>query len=342
MRTILDPELERPVEEVAGTYPDDAVALERYPALRYFKARLGGTSLLEVPGPDGGAPILAKCEFENPTGSVKDRVAYALLCRAIAEHTGPEQLKLLDYSGGSLVRAFGQLRRVTGIPMRFAVPSSIPQTWLRQIVASGLEVDLVPVEYGIAGIVARAFEIAAEDRSWTLMHQMRNEANVGVHELTTGAEIVAQLGGRVPTHWVASVGTGGTLAGVARALRTINPGLAVFTNTPGEMPYGTQEQPNGLPKFAGSGGLGGGVRQPFVATFADDAEHRSTGYGSTLEAMCRFEKLTGLRIGTSAAANWSVAWETAAGLGPGHLVVTVFPDGGAVEEWERAYEHTAS
>ncbi|MFD8316113.1 pyridoxal-phosphate dependent enzyme [Kitasatospora purpeofusca] len=336
------PRMTEPVTSGAAGLPDDTPVLERHPELRYFRARLGGTTLLDVPAPAGGARIVAKCEFENPTGSVKDRVAYALLCRAVLEHEGPGPLKLLDYSGGSLVRSFGQLGRITGIPMRFAVPSTIPDSWLRQITASGVRVDPVPVELGIAGIIDRAFAVKAEDPSWTLLHQMRNEANVAVHEWTTGQEVLAQLDGRRPTHWVAAIGTGGTLTGVARALRREFPDLVVLGNTPGEMPYGTEGPPNGLTKFAGSGGLGHGVRQPFVAGLAADADHRSVEYGAALDAMVRFEARTGLRIGTSAAANWQVAWETAAALGPDDLVVTVFPDAGAAEEWERAYARAAS
>lgn len=125
---------------------------------------------------------------------------------------------------------------------------------------------------------------------------------------------------------MAAIGTGGTLTGVARALRREFPELVVVGNTPGEMPYGTEGPPNGLTKFAYSGGLGHGVRQPFVAGLAADADHRSVEYGAALDAMVRFEARTGLRIGTSAAANWQVAWETAAALGPDDLVVTVFPD----------------
>jgi cysteine synthase A len=319
---------------------DDAPVLARYPRLREFSERLGNTSLIEVPGPAGGARILGKCEFENPAGSVKDRPAYGMLCRAVLDHgDDPRPLQLLDYSGGSLVRAFAALHKLTGIPMRFAVPASIPDTWRRIVEESGVQIDLVDPATGIMGTVDRATHLSWENPDWTMLHQIRNPANLLMHEHTTGREIVEQLDRRRPACWVAAVGTGGTLAGVGRALRRAFPEVRIVGNTPREMPFGTADQPNGRPKFAGSGGLGHGIRQPMVSGFVPDALHETTSYDEVLAGMVRFEQLTGRRIGTSAAANWLVAWTQAEKLTPDDLVVTLFADAGAPEEWQRAYDH---
>ncbi len=331
-------QLDEPLDAVPDQLFDDTPVLARYPRLREFRAELGNTTLMTAPSPAGGATILGKCEFENPAGSIKDRPAYGMLCRAILEHgDDPEPLKLVDYSGGSLVRAFAHLRRLTDIPMRFVVPSSISDTWRAVIEESGIEVTTVDAATGIMGTIERATEIAAAEPGWTMLHQMRNVANVQMHQFTTGREIVAQLDGRTPTCLVAAVGTGGTLAGTGRALRAAYPDVRIVGNTPREMPYGTEEAPNGLPKFAGSGGLGWKICQPLVAELFPDATHHDVAYDDLLDAMVRFEDETGRRIGTSAAANWLVSWKLAKELTPDDTIVTIFADGGSPEEWQRAY-----
>lgn len=317
---------------------DEFEVLRRHPGLGDFRAALGDTPLLEVPGSPGGARILAKHEMNNPMGSVKDRVAYGLLCDAVARHEGPHPLSLVDFSGGNMARALGRLGRLAGIPVRFAVPDTIPPSWLDTLAADGVMIDKVDAADFIAGIIARALDIAREEPGWTVLQQHRNMANLAVHEHGTGAEIVAQLGRTVPACWVAAIGTGGTIAGVARALRRAFPAIRVVGVTPAEMPYGTSEQPNGQRKIAGSGGLGFGMRQPFVDAFAHDAQHRGISLTDALHSMAEFRSLTGYRIGTSAAANWIVAREVAATLDATDTVVTLFPDAGTVEDWVRVDE----
>ncbi|MCT9933574.1 pyridoxal-phosphate dependent enzyme [Planotetraspora sp. A-T 1434] len=329
--------LDDPLPSLRLTPIDDGPALRRYPGLAACRDLIGNTTLLDVPSPEGGARIAAKCEFENPAGSVKDRVAYALLCEAIRGHdeSGPP-LKILDYSGGSLARAFGYLAQFTGIPMRFTLPAFIPPSWLRAIEAYGVQTDLVDGTKGIMGIVDLALDIAAQDPSWTLLYQHRNLANVAVHLYGTGHEILRQLGDRKPTHWMAGIGSAGTLAGVALALRAKFPDLAVAGITPAEMPYGTPALPNTQPKFSGGGGLGYGLRHPFVESFVPDTTHITLTAPEAFSAMCRFLDLTGIRIGSSSAANWLAAWRLAETLPPDALVLTVFADAGPPEEWERA------
>ncbi|MFI6444913.1 pyridoxal-phosphate dependent enzyme [Kitasatospora sp. NPDC050543] len=316
--------------------PDETLALARYPALREFRDRLGSTPLIEVPGPAGGARILAKVESANPFGSVKDRPAYALLCDAVNRHDhAARPLKLVDFSGGNLARALAGLAALTGIPVRLAVPDSIPASLLATLRAAGAELDFVPADRFLYGIMRRAADIAEQDPSWTLLHQHRNTSNPAVHEFMTGAEITEQLGASTPGHWVAAVGTGGTLTGVGRALRRRLPRIGVVGVTPLEMPYGTDRPPNGGPKFAGAGGIGYGLRQPFLDGLLPGVVHRTVSYRQALTAMGEFRALTGIAIGASSAANWLTAQEIAAGLGGDESVVTLFADAGTPEDWDR-------
>ena len=323
-----------PGEAVAADFTE---AEERWPALRKFRAVLGGTPLREVAAAPGGARVLAKCEWENPTGSIKDRVAYALVCDAVRKHGDRplEEIRILEYSGGSLAAALAELGALLGISVRVVLSSASAPSLLRLLDSRGARVDLVDKELGFLEVMRTALRIAETEPDWTLLYQHRNYANVSFHEGSTGAEIVSQLGVARPDVWIASIGTGGTLVGVLRALRGVHPQVRAIAVTPAELPYGSKEPPNGKPKYAGSGGLGNGIRQPFVRSYDEELEHRSVSYPNALAGMGDFFDLTGVRIGSSAAANWLVAREIAAGLPPEATVVTVFPDAGTPEEWER-------
>ncbi|WP_169814771.1 pyridoxal-phosphate dependent enzyme [Nocardia crassostreae] len=321
--------------------PDRTVALTRYPRLREFAARLGDTPLVEVPGPPSGARVMAKYEFTNPFGSVKDRTAFALVCRAIAAHTGPEPLRLLDASAGNMARALAGLGELAGIPMRLVVPAVIPPSLLQAIEKTGAEVELADPAGGLLGMIKVCEGIAAGDQGLTPLVQHRNMANIAAHEFGTGAEILRQLGEARPAAWVGAIGTGGTLAGVYRALRDRAPELIVAGVTPSEMPYGTDRAPHSEPRFAGAGGFGNGLRQPFVETQLPDAGHYYVTYAEALQGMLEYRRQTGTSIGASAAAAWLSAKKVAAQLDPDQIVVTLFADAGPEEDWQRA-EQSAS
>lgn len=340
MTDTAQPEIALTVEEPLAAAPDQAVALTRHPGLREFAGRLGDTPLVEVPGPPGGAKVLAKYEFANPFGSVKDRTAFALVCRAIAAHTGPEPLKLLDASAGNMARALAGLGELAGIPTRLVVPSVIPPSLLTAMEKTGAEIELADAAGGLLGMIKVCEKIAAGDPSLTPLVQHRNMANVAAHEFGTGKEILDQLGEHRPAAWVSAIGTGGTLAGVHRALRTRWPDIVVAGVTPSEMPYGTERAPHSEPRFAGAGGFGNGLRQPFVDTQLPEAEQLHVTYAESLRGMVDYRKLTGTSIGASAAAAWLSAKKVAERFGPEQVVVTLFADAGPEEDWVKA-EQTA-
>ncbi|MDF3293939.1 PLP-dependent cysteine synthase family protein [Streptomyces silvisoli] len=322
-----------------ATAVDETAALSTYPGLRAFRAKLGGTPLVEVPGPSGGARILAKYEFTNPFGSVKDRTAYSLVCHAVNNWEGsPGTLKLLDASGGNMARALSKLGKLMGVRVRVVVPGSVPSSLLEELHAEDAEVDLGDPDEFLLGIIRKSEEIAEREPDWTLMSQHRNAANIAAHEFVTGREIIGQLDGERPACWVAAVGSGGTLTGVSRALRSRFPDISVIGVTPAELPYGTQLPPNGLHKFAGAGGLGNGLRQPFVDTLVPDLRSAHVSYAEAVAGMSEFLRRTGTRIGASSAANWLTAYEAAKSYAPDDVVVTLFADAGSREDWAKA-EH---
>ncbi len=332
------PALHAPYTHIAPARIDTDALHALHPALARFHAALGRTELIEVPVEAGSARIVAKAEWQNPVGSIKDRVAYALMRHALARHGRRplSELKVLEYSGGNLAAALSQLGSDLGIATRFVLSSAAPASLLGMLAARGSRVELVDKQRGFLAVVQHALALAEAEPDWTLLYQHRNAANVSFHTETTGGEILRQLGGRKPAAWVASIGTGGTLIGVSRALRAVHPTMRTVGVTPAELPYGSEAPPNGLPKYAGSGGMGHGIRQPFVHAYDHGLEQRTVSFEESMRGMVEFRALSGLKIGSSAAANWLIAREVARELGPDQTVVTVFPDAGTPEEWKRA------
>lgn len=298
------------------------------------------TPLIELPG----APrvtVLGKAEWHNPTGSIKDRTALALVVDALDKHlrAGGDPGRpptLLEYSGGSLADALVPLCQAVGAPLQAVLSDATPPATVARLRDQGVGLELVDRERGFLAIIERTLALAAERPQWRLLYQHRNLVNVAAHVNGTGRELAGQLAERNvrPGIWVASIGTGGTLTGVAYALRRHWPDLPVVGVTPAELPYGAALPPNGLPKYAGSGGLGHGIRQPFVAALAPPLAFRTVSYNAALRGMRELRDATGVRVGSSAAANWLVSRELASTLPAGSVVVTVLPSAGTDAEWD--------
>nr|AMB18977.1 RosC [Erwinia rhapontici] len=326
-------ELFNPQEAAPAT--DKAFSL--FPVLKKFYASLGKTPLIPVPGPQGHATILAKYEFSNPFGSVKDRTAFGLFCDAINQHDFDQgELKLLDSSGGNMAKALAKLGNMCGIAVQVVIPDSSPEQLVKTLRADNATVTLVDRSQFLLGVIARSQQIARDDPSWTLLSQQLNLVNTAVHQYQTGAEILRQLNGTHASGWVSAVGTGGTLTGVYAALSRHNPDIIAWGTTPAELPYGTLNAPNGEAKFAGAGGLGFGFRQPFISQLMPkNLPFNEVSYREALTAMYEFWQLTGVKIGASSAANWKTAWKLAATLGKNQQVVTLFADAGSDAEREK-------
>nr|WP_272919516.1 pyridoxal-phosphate dependent enzyme [Amycolatopsis rubida] len=277
------------------------------------------TRLAEVPGPAGGARVLAKHEYENPTGSDADRVAYALVCQAIG--ASARQPRFVAAAGADLARALSRLCSLIGAPLRLVLAEEAalgPD-------GAGVRVDRSAPEDGLLGAIALAEEIAEAGPEWILLAAHRDPVCVAMHEFVTGREIIGQLDGLVPAAWVCGTGTGGCLAGVTRALRATGADPVVTGVTAAELPYGSAAAPrSGLPGWAG---LGHGYRQPLVEGELPDLATESVRMAEARAGIREFRAATGREIGSASAANWLVARAVAAKLPPEDVVVTMFPDG---------------
>ncbi|PHM46406.1 cysteine synthase [Xenorhabdus mauleonii] len=320
--------------------PNTEKAFTLFPQLKEIYAALGNTPLISVPSPEGKASILAKLESENPFGSVKDRVAFGLFCDAINKHDFSQgELKLLDASGGNMAKALAHLGRMCDIPVHVVIPDSASEELVEDLKTTNAIITPVDHNLFLMGVLARGQQIAHEDSSWTLLAQHINLVNTTMHQYQTGEEIRRQLNGTYADGWVAAVGTGGTLAGVSAALRQDNPQLVVMASTTKELPYGSLAAPNGKKKFAGAGGFGWGFRQPFIQKFMpEEPQFNPVSYEEAITAMYEFYHLTGIKIGSSSAANWKSAWKLAETMTSDQQVVTLFADAGVDAEREQGRE----
>lgn len=193
---------------------------------------IGNTPVVDVSNlsPNPNVRILAKLEMQNPFGSVKDRIAKAMI--EAAEKQGdllPGQT-ILEPSSGNTGIALAAIARLKGYPIKILLPESVSIERRQMLEIMGADVILTPGPEGSNGAVKRAQELAAAHPEWCFIYQYANDANPTAHYEGTGPEIWRD----VPeiTHFVAGLGTSGTLMGVGRYLKEQNPDVQVIAVEP--------------------------------------------------------------------------------------------------------------
>lgn len=202
---------------------------------------IGNTPLLEVRA--GVVPptrVFAKLESVNPGGSIKDRPVSWMLRRAVQEGQFMGSRRLLDSSSGNAGIAYAMLGAAMGVPVTLVVPGNASRERLNRIRAHGAELVVTDPMEGYDHAIRTAQRMAEEHpERYFYCNQYANEANWRAHYETTGAEILEQVlerTGQAPDCFVAGVGTGGTITGVARRLREANPSLHVVAVIPDLFP----------------------------------------------------------------------------------------------------------
>jgi cysteine synthase len=211
---------------------------------------IGQTPIIDVSAlsPKPNVTILAKLEGRNPAGSVKDRVALSLV--DAAERDGllipgkPEQV-LIEPSSGNTGIALAMVCRLRGYHLKVVLPSNVSPERRQLLLAWGAEIIDSPGAEGSNGAVRLAQSLSADNPEWTFLYQYANPANPEAHYLHTGPEILAD----VPeiTHFVAGLGTSGTLMGVGRFLREHRSHVQIWAVEPpaGEMVDGLRNLDDG-------------------------------------------------------------------------------------------------
>jgi len=192
---------------------------------------VGNTPLVELSTlSPPGTRIYAKLEGQNPTGSIKDRVAKAMIEAAEASGELESGRKLLEPTSGNTGISLALIARLKGYPLTCVVPENVTEERLKLLRLFGAEIIPSPGAEGSNGAVRVALDLAEQDESWFLPFQYGNSANPQAHYDGTGAEIAADLD-RVDV-LVAGLGTGGTLMGVGRRLREQFPDVVVAAAEP--------------------------------------------------------------------------------------------------------------
>ena len=193
---------------------------------------IGNTPMVDVSilSPNPNVRILAKMENQNPAGSVKDRIALAMVEDAEADGTLTPGKTIIEPSSGNTGIALAMIARIKGYPIKIVLPENVSVERRQLLEIFGAEIILSPGAEGSNGAVKRAIELADEHPEWAFLYQYANEANPQAHYDTTGPEIWAD----VPeiTHFVAGLGTSGTLMGVGTFLKEQNPSIKVLAVEP--------------------------------------------------------------------------------------------------------------
>ena len=274
-----------------------------------------------------GVRIFAKAEWFNPGGSVKDRAALGML-RAAEKAGLTKDRVLLDATSGNTGIAIAMLAAAEGYRATLCVPANLGAERRRILEAYGAELVFTPASEGTDGAQEVAKRLAAsEPKTYWYLDQYNNEANWRAHFESTGPEIWDQTRGRI-THFVACLGTTGTFVGVGRFLRKQNRRIALVAVQPDGPFHGIE----GVKHLESS-------RVPGIWDSTLPDETMSVATEDAQAAVRRLAREAGCLVGTSSGAAFDAAIRLAERIRAG-LIVTVFPDGGAMYLGQRYWETT--
>jgi cysteine synthase B len=260
--------------------------------------------------------LYAKAEWFNPGGSVKDRPALSILKNAIEEGKLIGGKRLLDSTSGNMGIAYATFGAALGIPVTLVVPANVSRERIITLRALGAELVLTDPLEGSDGAIRVVRRMAAESpERYFYANQYDNPANWMAHYQTTGPEIVQQTDGRV-THFVAGLGTTGTLTGTGRYLHQYNPAIQVIAVEP-DAPFHGIEGLKHIPTAIRPGIYDETVAEKTIRITTEEAE----------EMTRRLAQEEGLFVGVSSGAAAAATLKTAAHLDQG-VLVTIFPDNG--------------
>ena len=200
---------------------------------------IGNTPLLELSNYEAKnnleAKLIAKVEYFNPLGSVKDRVANAMIEEGIKQGKVNKDTVIIEPTSGNTGIGLAFVTAVKGLRLILTMPETMSVERRRIVSALGAEVVLTPGSDGMKGAIAKAEELVKEYGNAIIPQQFENEANPAIHYETTGVEIYEDTDGKVDI-FVAGVGTGGTVTGTGKALKERNPNVKVVAVEPASSP----------------------------------------------------------------------------------------------------------
>ena len=270
-----------------------------------------------------GATVLAKLEYRNPAGSVKDRIGYSLIAQAEADGILKPGGTIIEPTSGNTGIALAAYGAALGYKVVIVLPETMSVERRALIRQYGAELVLTPAAEGIKGSIAKAEEIHAATPNSFIPQQFENPANPAIHASTTAEEIWRDTAGTVDIV-VGGVGTGGTVSGIARALKPRKEGLQIAAVQPAESPIldGGKPGPHGI-----QGIIPGFVAKNYDADVVDEVVSVSTADAiATAQELARTE---GVNAGISSGAALAAATVLAARPeNAGKTIVAILPDTG--------------
>ena len=285
---------------------------------------IGGTPVVRLNkiASEGSSTIWAKLEFFNPGGSVKDRMALAMIEEAEAKAALKSGDTVIEPTSGNAGIGLAFVAAQKGYRIILVIPEIMSVDKMSILRALGAELLLVPAGDGMSIAVETAKNLAAK-HGYFMPNQFTNQANSAIHERTTGAEIAEAFADTGLDYFVAGVGTGGTITGVGRALRRRFPAIKIYAVEPKRSAVLSGGKP-GKHGIEGNGAgfvpgiLDTGIYDDIITVYEEDA----------LEMCRRLAKSEGLFVGISAGAAVWASTQVADGKGRGTHLLTVIPDRG--------------
>ena len=285
---------------------------------------IGGTPLVEISGVEGQkARIAVKLEKSNPGGSVKDRIALAMIEDAEAKGVLEPGATIIESTSGNTGVGLAWVGVAKGYRTILTMPETMSVERRNLLKAYGAELVLTPGAEGMKGAIRKAEELRDATPGAVILGQFVNPANPAVHERTTGEEIWKDTDGEVSI-FVAGVGTGGTVSGAGRTLKRHNPSVKVYAVEPATSPVLS----GGAPGKHGIQGIGPGfVPQTYDAGTVDKVLTVSTE--EAFESARFLSRKKGILVGISSGAAFHAAAELSRlPENEGKLIVAVLPDTG--------------
>ena len=266
--------------------------------------------------------ILAKLEALNPSGSIKDVMALYMMDMAEKKGLLKPGSTIIEATSGNTGISFAMLAPLKGCKFVAVMPEHMSKERRQMMQAFGAEVVLTPEREGFVGTLKKVEQLAKENKSVWLPRQFDNPDNIAAHKEITGKRILQQVGDRIDA-FVAGVGTGGTLMGVAEALRKVYPNVKIVAVEPAE----SAVMSGGKPSSHLIQGIGPGFIPSLINMDLVD-EAIKVKSNDAVAMTRRLMKEEGLMVGISSGANVLAALEVAQRLGKGKTIVTILPDRG--------------
>lgn len=286
---------------------------------------IGNTPIVKLSNIDNGlyGEIYAKCEFMNPSGSVKDRIALNMVTSGLASGNITKETHIIEPTSGNTGIGLASICASLGIKLTLTMPSSMSIERRDLISAFGANIELTPPELGMKGAIEKAKELNQEDSSSIILNQFANPNNPLAHEKTTALEILRDMDNQIDM-FVAGVGTGGTISGVGKILKENVENIKIIALEP----KNSHVLSGGTPAPHKIQGIGAGFVPATLNTniYDDIMMVEDTVALETAKMVAQKE---GILVGISSGANVSAAIELASRIeNKGKKILTILCDTG--------------